>query len=109
MAKAAHLALVASDFDAELEALIEAPRARRRRLKAREANRKVKEIDRSASVSKLERAAKRLKTVRASERVLSVPQWNMDKAVEAMKHAGVSGVVTNLCGTRKQKVVSRKP
>jgi hypothetical protein len=28
----------------------------------------------------------------------------MEKAVEAMKRAGVSGVVTNLCGTKKQRV-----
>jgi hypothetical protein len=88
------------------DAIAEAPRARRRRLKARSGERRVQEVDRSASVSHLERAAKRLKHTRAAERVLVVPQWNMDKAVEAMKRAGVSGVVTNLCGTRKQRVES---
>ena len=95
-------------LDAPWEALREAPRARRRRLKSRAADRRVKEVDRNTSLARLERAAKRLKSAHASERVLSVPQWNMDKAVEAMKRAGVSGVVTNLCGTRKQRVETKQ-
>jgi len=86
------------------DTLLEAPRARRRRLKSRSGERKVQEVDRSASLAHLERAAKRLKMVHASERVLVVPQWNMEKAIEAMKRAGVSGVVQNLCGTKKQRV-----
>lgn len=89
------------------EVVCEARRARRRRHSAQEADRQAQEIDRSDSVAHLERAAKRLRHAHASERVLSVPQWNMNKAVAAMKRAGVSGVVTNLCGTRKMKVKAR--
>ncbi len=92
------------DFALGFEPIAEPQRARRRRLKARSADRRAQEVDRSATTVQLERAAKRLKAARAAERVLSVPQWNMDKAVEAMKRAGVSGVVTNLCGTRRQRV-----
>ncbi len=86
------------------DTIYEPARARRRRLKARGAERKVQEVDRSTSLAHLERAAKRLKSMHAAERVLVVPQWNMEKAVEAMKRAGVSGFVTNLCGTKKQRV-----
>jgi hypothetical protein len=71
-------------------------------------DRRACEIDRNGSLARLERAAKRLKHTRAAERVLAVPQWNMDKAVEAMRRAGVSGVVTNLCGTRKQRVERKR-
>lgn len=107
--KSNHLALVEAEDQAEdigfvSDTLYEAPRARRRRLKARNSERRVQEVDRSTSLAHLERAAKRLKNSRAAERVLVVPQWNMEKAVEAMKRAGVSGLVTNLCGTKKQRV-----
>jgi hypothetical protein len=61
-------------------------------------------VDRSGSAAHLERAAKTLKTAPADKRILSAPQWDMEKAVEAMKRAGVSGVVSNLCGSRKVKV-----
>ena len=104
MAKRTRHAETDCDFDIEFEGLSEAPRARRRRLKRRLAERKAHEVHRSTSLASLERAAKRLKSSRAAERVLVVPQWNMDIAVDAMRRAGVSGVVTNLCGTRRQRV-----
>jgi hypothetical protein len=104
MARRSHRPLSFDDIGLGFEAFAEAPRARRRRLKARSGGRRAQEIDRSSSLSRLERAAKRLKVARAAERILTVPQWNMDKAVEAMRRAGVEGVVTNLCGTKKQRV-----
>jgi hypothetical protein len=104
MARRSHRPLSYDDFGPGLDAIVESPRARRRRLKARSSGRRAQEVDRSSSLAHLERAAKRLKVTRAAERILIVPQWNMDKAVEAMRRAGVTGVVTNLCGTRKQRV-----
>jgi hypothetical protein len=87
------------------ELFVEPALARRRRLdhKAKD-DKKAHEVDRSGSVVNLERAAKRLKRARAEARILSVPQWDMAKAIEAMKRAGVSGEVTNLCGSRLKRV-----
>jgi hypothetical protein len=79
--------------------------ARRRRFAERERDgRRAEEIDRSGSIRHLERAAKRLKHVNAAECVLYVPQWDMAKAEMAMRKAGVSGAVSNLCGTRRKVV-----
>jgi hypothetical protein len=104
MTRRSHRPLSGDEVGLDFRAFAEAPRARRRRLKARSSGRRAEEVDRSGSLNHLERAAKRLKAARAAERILVVPQWNMDKAVEAMRRAGVTGVVTNLCGTRKQRV-----
>lgn len=81
--------------------------ARRRRL-AREAKdgKKAEEVDRSGSVKHLERMAKRLKHMKAEDRILYVPQWDMDKAEEAMRKAGVTGAVSNLCGSQRKRVKS---
>jgi hypothetical protein len=94
------------DWDEDgFEHFVEPALARRRRLDHKSKDdKKVCEIDRSGSLVHLERAAKRLKHARAEARVLSVPQWDMPKAIEAMKRAGVSGEVTNLCGSRLQRV-----
>ena len=67
-------------------------------------SRRAEEIDRSGSTRHLERAAKRLKHVSAVDRVLYVPQWDMAKAELAMRKAGVTGAVSNLCGTRRKIV-----
>lgn len=81
--------------------------ARRRRYAERERERERAEvIDRSGSARHLERAAKRLKHVDASDRVLYVPQWDMAKAEMAMRRAGVTGAVSNLCGTRRKLVTN---
>jgi hypothetical protein len=77
---------------------------RRRKNRALWDGKKANVIDRSGSAAHLERAAKSLKTQPAHKRVLSAPQWDMDKAVEAMKRAGVTGIVSNLCGSRKVRV-----
>lgn len=79
--------------------------ARRRRL-AQEAKdgKKAEEIDRSGSVKHLERVAKRLKSAKAGDRVLYVPYWDMAKAEEAMRKAGVAGAVSNLCGSQRKRV-----
>ena len=77
----------------------------RRRLAAEEKeNKQAREIDRTGSDKSLERAAKRLKHVRAEDRVLYVPQWDMAKAEIAMRKAGVSGAVSNLCGSQRKLV-----
>lgn len=104
-----HSAVQRTDWieDDDQPQITEPKRARRRRMDAKAADRQATEIDRSSKVVCLERAAKRLRCAHASERVLSVPQWNMDKAAEAMRRAGVSGVVTNLCGTRKRRVSAK--
>jgi ribosomal protein S2 len=82
-------------------------RIRRRRYAEREREeRRVEVIDRSGSERHLERAAKSLKHVNAMDRVLYVPQWDMAKAELAMRKAGVSGAVSNLCGTRRKLVRS---
>lgn len=79
--------------------------ARRRRFAEREREeRRAEEIDRSGSSRHLERAAKRLKHVNAVDRILYVPQWDMAKAELAMRKAGVTGAVSNLCGTRRKIV-----
>lgn len=79
--------------------------ARRRRL-ARDAKdgKKALEWDRTGSDRHLERAAKRLKHVKAVDRVLFVPQWDMARAEVAMRKAGVTGAVSNLCGSQRKRV-----
>lgn len=92
-------------YDLIEEAFVEPPLARRRRLKAQSKDgKKAQVVDRSGSNAHLEHSAKRLKTVAAEQRVLRVPQWDMRKAAEAMKRAGVTGVVSNLCGARVRRV-----
>lgn len=83
--------------------------ARRRRLaeQARD-GKKAEEIDRTGSVKHLERAAKRLKHMKGEDRVLYVPYWDMAKAEEAMRKAGVRGAVSNLCGSQKKRVNGRR-
>jgi hypothetical protein len=79
--------------------------ARRRRFAERErGGRRAEEIDRSGSERHLERAAKRLKHVRAADRILYVPHWDMAKAELAMRKAGVTGAVSNLCGSQRKRV-----
>ena len=89
---------------------IEPPAARRRRIKQMKSKRgkRALEVDRSGSLKQLERAAKRLRRADADERVLSVQHWNLDKAIEAMKRAGVSGVVTNLCASEHRRVEKQR-
>ncbi|MBY0563537.1 MAG: hypothetical protein K2P58_05045 [Hyphomonadaceae bacterium] len=79
--------------------------ARRRRL-AQEAKdgRKAEAVDRTGSVKHLERAAKRLKSMKVEDRILYVPYWDMDKAEQAMRKAGVTGAVSNLCGSQRKRV-----
>jgi hypothetical protein len=95
------------DADAPPDNLVyfEPDRIRRRRFAEREREeRRAEEIDRSGSARHLERAAKRLKHVTAVDRILYVPQWDMAKAELAMRKAGVTGAVSNLCGTRRKLV-----
>ncbi len=92
-------------YDMIEDAFVEPPLARRRRLKAAAKDgKKAQVVDRSGSVAHLEHSAKRLKTAVAEERVLRVPNWDMRKAADAMQRAGVSGVVSNLCGARVRRV-----
>lgn len=79
---------------------------RRRHAEQKRDGRRAEEIDRSGSTRHLERAAKRLKHVDAVDRVLYVPQWDMAKAEMAMRKAGVTGAVSNLCGTRRKVVTN---
>lgn len=83
----------------------EPDRIRRRRFAERERDgRRAEEVDRSGSQRHLERAAKRLKHVDAADRILYVPQWDMAKAELAMKRAGVTGAVSNLCGSQRIRI-----
>jgi hypothetical protein len=83
----------------------EAPLPRGRRLDALTGDgKKATEIERNPDPAKLEKAARRLKASKAPIKVLKVPQPNMDAAAAAMRAAGVSGDVTNLGGTKTQKV-----
>lgn len=77
---------------------------KRREDRAQFDGKKAKAVDRTGSAAHLERVAKSLKTQAADKRILAAPQRDMGKAIEAMKRAGVSGVVSNLCGSRKVKV-----
>ena len=78
---------------------------RRRRLDQRAKDgKKAREIDRTGNVVHLERAAKRLKHVKAENRVLIVPHWDMEKAAEAMRRAGVSGSVSNITGSHFRRI-----
>lgn len=90
--------------------IYEPPAARRRRLKEQKTKRgkRALEVDRSGSLKHLERAAKRLRQADASERVLCVQHWNLDLAMEAMRRAGVTGVVTNLCASEQRRVEKRR-
>ncbi|WP_395644929.1 hypothetical protein [Terricaulis sp.] len=83
--------------------------ARRRRL-AQQAKdgKKALEFDRTGSDRHLERAAKRLKHVKAIDRVLYVPQWDMAKAELAMRKAGVTGAVSNLCGSQRKRIKGKR-
>lgn len=82
--------------------------ARRRRLAERAKDgKKALEWDRTGSDRHLERAAKRLKHVKAVDRVLFVPHWDMAKAELAMRKAGVTGAVSNLCGSQRKRVRAR--
>lgn len=91
--------------DAPDHHLVEPAAARRRRLKAQAKDEKRAQVfDRSGNVVHLERAAKRLKSAKAGDRVLCVPQWHMEKAIEAMRKAGVSGAVSNIGGTKHKRV-----
>lgn len=83
---------------------IEPALARRRRLAEAKDGKKAEEIDRSGSVKRLERLAKRLKHVKADDRILYVPHWDMEKAEIAMRKAGVTGAVSNLCGSQRKRV-----
>ncbi|MBL8545800.1 MAG: hypothetical protein JNL81_05010 [Hyphomonadaceae bacterium] len=97
------------DADAPPDNLVyfEPDLVRRRRCAERKREQaRAEEIDRSGSARHLERAAKRLKHVNAVDRVLYVPQWDMAKAELAMRKAGVTGAVSNLCGTRRKLVTS---
>ncbi len=95
-------------YDADAEGPVEPAQARRRRLDAdAKDGKKAIQIERSPTPACLERAAKRLKSARAEHRVLKVQQWHMKKAAEAMRKAGVTGVVSNLSGTRKTRVDGR--
>lgn len=79
---------------------------RRRRAELEREGKRAEVVDRSGSARHLERAAKRLKHVNAADRILYVPQWDMAKAELAMRKAGVTGAVSNLCGTRRKLVTS---
>jgi hypothetical protein len=83
--------------------------ARRRRLaEERKDGKKALEWDRSGVDRHLERAAKRLRHVKAVDRVLFVPQWDMAKAEIAMRRAGVTGAVSNLCGSQRKRIRGRR-
>ncbi len=100
-----HQRMVWNEWAPDAPAFTEPPLARRRRLKRKAKDgKRALEIDRSGSPAHIERAAKRLKHARAENRVLRVPQWDMDKATAAMRRAGVSGSVSNLCGSQSVRV-----
>lgn len=98
------------EWDLPFDEILEEPAlARRRRLaeKAKDGKRAT-EVDRSGCVIHMERAAKRLGAKNVSDRVLRVPQWDMAKAVEAMKRAGVNGRVTNLSDSRQKRAKAKR-
>lgn len=66
------------------------------------------EIERSGTDGGLLKAARRLGGSGAPQRVLQVPQKDMDKAVDAMKKAGIGGTVKNMSGTARRSVKGRK-
>lgn len=61
-------------------------------------------VARSDKGQSLELAAKRLKESGKPQRVLQVPQKDMERAVEAMKKAGITGTVKNLKGSKRRYV-----
>ena len=95
------------DWAETIEELVvhETAAERRRRLNQRAKDgKKAREIDRTGNIVHLERAAKRLKHMTAENRVLIVPHWDMDKAEEAMRRAGVSGSVSNITGSHFRRI-----
>jgi len=87
----------------------EVPLSRNRRLDALTAGgNKATEVERGSAPAQLEKAARRLRDSEATKKVLKVPQPNMDAAAAAMRAVGVSGDVTNLGGTKTQKVRAPK-
>ena len=63
------------------------------------------EVERSGNIDK---AVQRLKKAGTPQKVLQVPQKDMEKAVDAMKKAGVSGTVKNMGGTKRTSVPKKK-
>jgi len=95
-------------FDITEDAVVEPPAARRRRMNEQAKDgKKALVVDRSGSLAHLEHSAKRLKSANVEQRVLYVPHWDMRKAQEAMRRAGVAGVVSNLCGGSHKRVRSK--
>lgn len=97
-----------NEWASDTSRFTEPPLARRRRLnkQAKDGKRAVA-IDRSGSPTHLERAAKSLKHVCAERRVLRVPHWDLAIAEAAMRRAGVSGSVSNLCGSQFVRIRKR--
>ncbi len=70
--------------------------------------RRATEVERSGSPKRLADSAQRLKKSGVPQRVLQVPQYDMGKAVKAMRKEGIGGTVTNMGGTKKWRVTPPK-
>lgn len=81
----------------------EFPLSRRRRLDAA-TGKKAVEIELSGDRNRLEKAIKRLRDSGKPSRILRVPQKDIHKAAKIMQQMGVQGTVTNLKGTKRQRV-----
>lgn len=69
---------------------------------------KATEIERSGTKIGLKKAVNRLKQSQKSQKVLKVPQTDMAKARKAMRDQEVSGTVSNLSGTKKSSIRTKK-
>jgi len=86
---------------------VEVPLRRRRRLDARKKIRgafRAEEIQRTGSRKAFLDAARKLRDSRSKIKILRTRQENMDKAIEAMRKAGVRGQVINMGGTKRKYV-----
>ncbi|MCD4824338.1 MAG: hypothetical protein K8S55_07005 [Phycisphaerae bacterium] len=85
----------------------EVPLSRGRRLDALRGN-CATEIERSRHTSRLRKAAGRLRDSKVKHKVLQVPHKNLEKAVEAMQHIGISGTVKNMGGSKRISVGKKR-
>jgi len=80
----------------------EIPLSRGRKLDAMTADKKrATEVERCGNLIE---AARRLRDSGCPQKVLQVPQKDFGKAVDAMKQAGVKGIVKNMGGTKRKSV-----
>jgi len=69
---------------------------------------KAVEVERSGNVSVIQELVERLKESGKPQKVLIVPSRSMNQAKNILKKEGVSATISNISGTRREYVYSKK-